>query len=136
MDAKPKANANQFFYFPNQLSYLRRSAISLICDPILYSFILSVVPVSLSLSLAWYLTKRTLQPSLYFLNLLSIFQRVTLDPIEWKISRAGNVSLDIGDRKSQSTTPSPCHTACVLCGAEGILNYTAAILKPRNHFQS
>lgn len=51
----------------------------------LYSFILSVVPVSL----AWYLTKRTLQPSLYFLNLLSIFQRVTLVLIESKISRVG-----------------------------------------------
>lgn len=47
LDAKTKAN--QFFYFSNQLSYLRRSAISLICDPILYSFILLCCPY-LSLS--------------------------------------------------------------------------------------
>lgn len=115
----------------NNLSYLKKkSVISLICDPKLYSFISSIVSVSLS-------SKLHDQENFTTLCLLSKFAfnipqqhlpSLKYKPMTRKIRGVRSVPFDIGER--QSATLSSCHTACVPRGAEGILNYMAAIPKP------
>lgn len=133
LDVKTKTKANHFFLFSKLTFLFERSAISLICDPILYSFILSVVPVSLSGMVPD-------QENFIAKSLLSKFAFDIPKSHPWphwmEDQQGGECATWLRWQEGQSATASPCHTACVPCGAEGILNYTAAIPKPGYHLQS
>lgn len=134
LDAKTKTKANQFFYFP-KLTFLFEKIchFSNLWPHTLLIHTLCCPCLSLS----------GMVPDQENFTAQSLLSKFAFDipkshpwPHWMEDQQGGECATWLPWQEGQSATASPWHTACVPCGAEGILTYTAAIPKPRHHFQS